>query len=178
LNRRKILFGVIVLSLVGGVLFAATSTAAHSVQLNVPEIVMMSLNSVATVTLSVQAPAQGGLPPVGQSDTSKVLWYTAVNAASTHRNISVQWGGADAAPAGTSLHVQATAVTGGCGTAGAAVQISNVASNIVTAIPSCVTGQAANGAQLTYTFQVDTPANLAVGDNHLVTVTFTLTDAS
>jgi hypothetical protein len=90
----------------------------------------------------------------------------------------VQWAALDAAPAGTTLHVQATAVTGGCGTAGAAVTISNVGQNIVTAIPSCVTGQGANGASLTYTFQVDTPASLLVGDNHLVTVTYTLTDAS
>ena len=88
------------------------------------------------------------------------------------------WGGTDAAPAGTSLKVQATAVTSGCGTAGSQVTISSTGQDIVTAIPSCVTGQGANGASLTYTFSVDTPANLAVGDNHLVTVTYTLTDAS
>jgi hypothetical protein len=175
---KRILATIAVLAIASVASFAATSTASHSVQLNVPEIVMMSLNAGSTVTLTVQAPAQGGLPPTGQSDSSKVLWYTAVNAASTHRNVSVQWGGSDAAPAGTSLHVQATAVTAGCGTAGAAVQISNVGANIVTAIPSCVTGQAANGAQLTYTLQVDAAASLVVGDNHLVTVTFTLTDAS
>lgn len=178
MNIRKLLATAALLTLTAGAVFALSSTASHSVQLNVPEIAMMSLNSTATITLAVQPPATGGLPPGGQTDTSKVLWYTAVNASGTHRNISVQWGGADAAPAGTSLHVQATAVTGGCGTAGAAVQISGTAANIVTAIPSCVTGQAANGAQLTYTFQVDNAANLVVGDNHLVTVTFTLTDAS
>ncbi len=177
MRTRRVLLVLAVLTLTASGVFAASSTASHSVQLNVPEIAMMSLNSTATVTLAVQPPAQGGLPPVGQSDTSKVLWYTAVNATGTHRNISVQWGGADAAPAGTSLHVQATSVTAGCGTAGAAVQIGAVAANIVTAIPSCVTGQAGNGAALTYTFQVDTPASLVVGDNHLVTVTFTLTDA-
>jgi hypothetical protein len=176
-NRKTLIVAALCL-LTGIGAFAATSSAAHSVQLNVPEIVMMSLNSVATVTLSVQAPAAGGLAPVGQTDNSKYLWYTTVNAAGTNRNISVQWGGADVAPAGTSLHVQATSVTGGCGTAGAAVTIGAGAQNIVTAIPSCVTGQAANGAQLTYTLQVDTVASLAVGDNHLVTVTFTLTDAS
>ena len=175
---RKIIVLLALLALTGASAFAASATANHPVQLNVPEIVMLNLNSIATVTLAVQPPASGGLPPTGQTDATKVLWYTAVNATTLHRNISVKWGGADAAPAGTSLHVQATAVTSGCGTAGAAVTISSVAQNIVTAIPSCVTGQGANGASLTYTFQVDAPANLLVGDNHLVTVTYTLTDAS
>ena len=178
MNIRKVIISIALLALTAGVTFALSSTAAHSVQLNVPEIAMMSLNLTGTITLTVQNPAQGGLPPAGMTDASKVLWYTAVNATGTNRNISVQWGAADAAPAGTSLHVQATAVTAGCGSAGAAVQISNVAQNIVTSIPSCVTGQGGNGAALTYTFQVDTPASLVVGDNHLVTVTFTLTDAS
>ena len=176
--KRRIILSIAVLCLAAGGVFALSSTASHSVQLNVPEIAMLSLNSTGTITLAVQPPVQGGLPPTGQTDATKVLWYTAVNSAGLNRSISVQWGGADAAPAGTSLHVQATAVTAGCGTAAAAVQIGSVAQNIVTAIPSCVTGQAANGAQLTYTFQVDTAASLVVGDNHLVTVTFTLTDAS
>jgi hypothetical protein len=175
---RKILLIAALCMLTGAGAFAATSSASHSVQLNVPEIVMMSLNNTATVTLSVQAPAAGGLAPVGQTDNTKYLWYTTVNASGTNRNISVQWGGADAAPAGTSLHVEATSVTGGCGTAGGPVTIGAGALNIVTAIPSCVTGQGTNGAQLTYTLQVDTAANLLVADNHLVTVTFTLTDAS
>ena len=175
---RKIIVLFALLALTSASAFAASISTNHQVQLNVPEIVMISLNSTATITLTVVAPASGGLPPTGQTDTNKVLWYTAVNAGITKRNIQVNWGGSDAAPAGTSLRVQATSVTSGCGTAGGQVQISGTAQNIVTAIPSCVTGQGANGASLTYTFQVDTPASLAVGDNHLVTVTYTLTDAS
>ncbi len=175
----KRIIAVIVLSLLGVAAFAASSTTNHQVQLNVPEVVLIGLNDATTITLNVVAPAQGGLPPTGQTDATKVLRYTAVNATGTNRNITVNWGGADAAPAGTSLHVQAMAVTGGCGTAGVDRTISAVAQTIVTAIPSCVTGiVGANGASLTYSLIVDTVGSLVVGDNHLVTVTFTLTDAS
>ncbi len=179
---KRILLAVFVLALSGAVAFAANSSTNHQVQLNVPEVVLIGLNSGVTITLNVVAPGVAGNPPTGQTDNSKVLYYTAVNAGALHRNITVNWGGADAAPAGTSLHVVVTGIntlSGNGGTAGAAVQISNVAQNIVTGITSCYTGTGGgNGAALTYTLQVDTPGSLVVGDNHLVTVTFTLTDAS
>ena len=63
IRKTALIASLCLLTAVG--VFAATSTASHSVQLNVPEIVMMSLNGVATITLNVQAPAAGGLPPVG-----------------------------------------------------------------------------------------------------------------
>lgn len=159
--------------------FANSDTASHTVQLNVPEVVLIDVNNAGVVTLDIVAPAQGGLVPTGETDSTKYLWYTAINSGVTTRTITVAWGGADAAPAGTHLEVEALSVTGGAGTRVAGGRtITNVAQTIVTAIPSCVTGQAANGANLEYRLIVDTPASLLFGDNHLVTITFTLTDGA
>jgi hypothetical protein len=170
---------VIVLTILSSVAaFAATSTINHDVTLSIPEVVLIGLNNGGVITLTVVAPGTAGNPPTGQTNASKWLNYSTCNATGTNRIITVNWGGTDAAPAGTSLRVQATSVTAGCGTAGAAVTISAVAQNIVTAIPSCVTGTGANGANLTYTLVVATPASLRSGDNHLVTVTYTITAAS
>ncbi len=180
MSNKRILLILGLLALTAAAAFAASSSTNHQVQLNVPEVVLIRLDDATTITLNVVAPGVAGNPPTGQTDATKHLRYTAINAGVTRRNIQVNWGGADAAPAGTTLRVQVTGIVpGGAGTAGAQVTISSVAQNIVTAIPSCVTGIAAgNGAALTYTLSVDTPASLLVGDNHLVTVTFTLTDAS
>jgi hypothetical protein len=177
-KRVLLLFGVLLFAAAGA--FAATSSTNHQVQLNVPEVVLIGLSpDASTITLNVVAPGTAGNPPTGQTNATKYLQYTAVNASGTNRNISVAWGGADAAPAGTSLRVQVTAITGGCGTPSVQRTISAVGQNIVTAIPSCVTGiGGTDGANLTYTLSVDTAASLLVGDNHLVTVTYTLSDAS
>ena len=175
---RRILVVIVLITLSGAAVFAATSSTNHQVQLNVPEVVLIGLNNASTITLNVVAPGVAGNPPTGETDATKWLNYTAVNPAATpNRHITVSWGGADAAPAGTSLRVVAQNITAGCGTAAAAVTISSVAQNIVNAIPSCATGTGANGANLLYSLIVGTPANLVVGDNHLVTVTLTLTDS-
>ncbi len=173
--KKTLVLIAVALVIVSGA-FAQTSTVNHQVQLNVPAVAMIGLNDVTTITLNVVAPLVAGDNPTGESNSSKYLRYTTINAPTTTRMVTVAWGGADAAPAGTSLHVAAT-VPGGRGTAAGDVTITGTGQNLITGIPSCVTGiAAASGANLTYGLVVDTPASLAFGDNHLVTVTYTLTE--
>ena len=88
------------------------------------------------------------------------------------------WGATDSAPAGTSLLLEATSVPASSGTAAGQITVDATAKNLITGIGSTATGTGANGAALTYTFSVDDPSALVVGDNKTVTLTFTLTDAS
>jgi hypothetical protein len=167
---------VLVMLAVAGFAFAQTDSTAHNVIMNVVAVAAIDLNSTADITLNTVAPVNAGDPPTGETNNTKVLWYTALNAAGLTRIITVNWGGADAAPAGTSLSVVAV-VEAGAGTAGAAITISNVAQNLVTAIPSVATGRlGTDGAALTYSFNVLTPGSLVEGAGTTVTVTYTLTN--
>ena len=157
---------------------AASDTASHDVTMNVTEIVLLDLNDTAAVVLNTTTPTNGGEDPIGSTDSSKLLQYTSLVPTGQTRSLTVQWGGTDAAPAGTSLSLEATSVPAGCGTAAPSVTLSSVAQPLITAIGSCATGTGANGAQLTFTFSVDTVTSLVVGDNKTVTLTYTLTDAS
>jgi hypothetical protein len=167
---------VLALLVVAGFAFAQTDTAAHNVIMNVVAVAALDLNSSVAITLNTVAPVNAGDPPTGETNNTKVLWYTALNAVGLTRRITVNWGGADAAPAGTSLTVIAV-VEAGAGTASAAVTISNVAQSLVTLIPSVATGRlGTDGAALTYSFNVVTPASLVEGAGTTVTVTYTLTN--
>jgi hypothetical protein len=169
---------VLVLLAIAGFAFAQTDTAAHNVIMNVVAVAALDLNSTADITLNTVAPVNAGDPPTGETNNTKVLWYTALNASGLTRRITVNWGGADAAPAGTSLSVVAV-VEAGAGTASAALTISNVAQNLVSLIPSVATGRlGTDGAALTYSFNVVTPASLVEGAGTTVTVTYTLTNDS
>lgn len=167
---------ILLLLVAAGFAFAQTDSTAHNVIMNVVAVAAIDLNSTADITLNTVAPTNPGDPPTGETNATKVLWYTALNATGLTRRITVNWGGADAAPAGTSLSVVAV-VEAGAGTAAPAVTISNVAQNLVTAIPSVATGRTgSDGAALTYSFNVVTPASLVEGSGTTVTVTFTLTN--
>ena len=158
--------------------FAGSDTAPHDVTMQINEIALMDLNDATAITLTTNPPAAGGDNVLGDTDSTKLLQYTSLVASGVSRNITVEWGGQDAAPAGTSLSVEATSVPLNCGSAvvGGTV-ISNVAASIVTGIGGCATGTGANGAALTYTFAITDVSSLVVGDNQTVTITFTLTDA-
>ena len=179
MNRSKsIIIGLILLLGAASFVMAASDTASHQVTLQINEVVLIDLNDTGTITLSTSAPTNGGEDPTGSTDATKLLQYTSLVASGTTRNITAAWGAGDSAPAGTSLKLQATSVPASCGTAGAQVTLSNSGQNIITAIGSCATGTGANGAELTYTFSIDTVSSLNVGDSETVTITFTLTDAS
>lgn len=176
---RKLLFILSVsLIFIAGTVFAQTDTATHDVTMNVAAIAMIEVNA-GTIVLNTNAPLAGGDPVTGDADTTKYLQYTALNAAGTARTITAEWNILDAAPAGTSLDVVA-AVPAGMGTTGGPITFVNLnatAHAIVVNIPSCATGVAeTDGANLTFTFNIDTVASLVVGDSHTVTIIYTLTE--
>lgn len=168
---------VLALLAVAGFAFGATASTNHVINLQVIEVVTVGLNDGTAITLQTQAPAAPGDPPTGQSDNSKYLRYTTVNAGGTNRNVTAQM--SVAAPAGTRLDL-AAAPAGGQGTTAGTVTLNNLsASNVITGIGSCFTGVlAASGAQLTYSFVVVTPASLVVAAAVPVTITLTVTDAT
>jgi hypothetical protein len=162
-------------------LFALTATANHQVQLNVNEVAVLALNSTATITLEITPPVVAGDEPQGDTDATKLLRYTSLVPDSTTRRMTVAWGALDVAPNGTELAVEITNVLPtNCGTAVAGgVVISDTAQDIITGIGSGRTGSnAGDGAVVSYAFNITDLNALDVGDNHLVTVTYTLTDAS
>ena len=175
---KKILVFVLLagLTLVG--LAAQVSTVSHPVTLTVNAIALVGLSDSAGFTLRVVDPAAAGDDPVGETNNLVYLRYTTVNTTGTSRTITVEWGAAEAAPAGTSLKVTA-GPAGGQGSATAQRTISNSAQTLITAIPSCATGTGAgSGAQLSYVFSVDTPASLVAGESQTVNVKYTLTEDS
>jgi hypothetical protein len=90
------------------------------------------------------------------------------------------WGASDAAPTGCSLKLQATP-SGGLnqGSSAGQITLSSTAQDLITAIKSCATGNAAaNGAQLTYTLSVNTVTSLVASESKMATVTLTFTDAA
>lgn len=154
-------------------------TATQSVQMNVDEICVLDVTANPGA-LTVVAPGAGGEAPAPDTDNTTYAQYTSVVAGSTTRTLQANWGGADAAPAGCSLELEVTAVTAGCGSRViGGIGVSAVAQNVVTAIGSCATGTGAiDGAQLTYTLNVNDADLLDASDDQTATVTLTLTDAS
>ena len=161
---------------IGSVAFALSDDAIHDVTMQVNEIALIDLNSAVAITLTTNPPANGGEAPLGDSDASKLLQYTSLVASGVSRRISAQWGATDAAPAGTSLLLEATSAPGGA--SAGQITLSSTAQDLITGIGSIATGTGANGAALTYTFSIDNVSSLVVGANETVTITFTLTDAS
>jgi hypothetical protein len=176
-RRRTTLKKLIVLCLLGvfGVagMFAQT-TAAHDVTVTVPKIQLIGLSSTATITLDVTPPVTPGDVPTGDSDATKYLRYTVINAAAATQQITVGLTGAGTLPNGTALAVAAS--LGTLGTPGS-TGITSTAAPLITLIPSGFTGTAAgNGMLLTYTLSVSNPTLLRVNAGATVTVTYTILD--
>lgn len=179
MKRLGLLFGLLLISVS---LFALTDAATHDVTLNVDEVAMLDLADSSAITLAITAPADAGLPPVGQTNDTKYLQYTSLIDMSKTRTITVQWDLAPGAePAGTQLlcSVINGPLSAGLGTPGVAVVVSNVAQTIITAIKSGNTGTAAtDGAQVLYEYEVTDATQLDTEDDVTATITFTLTEAS
>ena len=177
---KRLLLLSIVMFAFGGMIFAQ-STDGHDVTMNVVDIALIDVNT-DEIILELTAPAQGGLDPVGETDATKYLQYTSLVDGATTRQITIEWGGTDAAPAGTRLLAEVIGISGGSGTrgtAGAQVVVSDTAQAIINSIGSCVTGVGAtDGANVEFTFDVQTPGSLVVGDSETVTIVYTLTTAS
>jgi len=175
--RTLCLAGALSLALVG--LAVADDTANQTVQMNVDDICVIDVTG-NPAALTIVAPGTGGQTPPDDSDNTTYAQYTSVVAGAARRTITAAWGGSDAAPSGTSLLLEVTAVTAGCGSrVVGGITVSAIDQDIVTAIPSCATGTAGtDGGQLTYTLSVDDVSQLDSSDDQSVTVTLTLTDAS
>lgn len=181
-TRRFIMkrFGLVLgMLLISVSLFALTDSVTHDITLNVDEVAMIGLADASAITLAITAPATAGLPPVGQTDSTKYLHYTSLIDMTKTRAITVEWDLANAPP-GTQLLCSVTNDLGtGLGTKTSAVVVSNVAQNIITAIKSGNTGTAGtDGANLLYEFEVTDPTLLDTESDTPTTITFTLTEAS
>lgn len=176
-TRYLLMASALVLLPVGAVW--AADTATQTVQMNVDEICVVDVTANPGA-LAIVAPGTGGQTPANDTDNSTYAQYTSVVAGATARTLQANWGGSDAAPSGCSLDLEVTAVTAGCGSrVVGGITMTAVAQNVVTAIASCATGTGGtNGAQLTYTLNVDDVTQLDASDDQSVTVTLTLTDAS
>jgi len=176
---KRILVALALL-VIAGFAFAATAVDnSQVVTLTVAEVAMVGLNLAGNITLNVVAPATAGLAPVGQTDSTKYLRYTAVNAGVLTRFVTAQM--SVAAPSGTQLTLTALPgiATAGQGT-GLSVTLSTTAQNVISGIGSCYTGVGVtDGAKLTFSFVVVDPTLLVVdtaGVNE--TITLTLLDAA
>lgn len=157
-------------------LFADGNSVSHQVNMTVREVGLIGLNNSTPVNLVVSAPSAGEMNAVEAGDSSKFLQYTLVIASGMTRNITVNWAVGDQAPAGTSLWLVSTGIPGNCGTAAAALALSDTPQNLITGIGSCHTG--ANGVRLQYNLRINKAGNLLSGDSGTATISFTLTDAS
>jgi hypothetical protein len=178
MNRKLLLVAVLLLAAVGA--FAQTATDTHTITITIAPIAAMELNDNTDIAFTTTAPLLAGDDPgptalAPATDATKRLWYTAANLGATTRRITV--GGSVNAPAGTTLEVDA-AVAAGAGTDAGPRAVSTVTVDLVTGIGSVATGRTgADGAGLTYSFWVSTPASLVVGAvPTVITVTYTLTD--
>jgi hypothetical protein len=175
--RLLCLAGVLSLALVG--LAFGSDTANQTVQMNVDDICVIDVTGNPGA-LAIVAPGTGGQTPADDTDNTTYAQFTSVVAGSARRAVTAAWGGSDAAPSGTSLLLEVTALTAGCGSAvGGGITMTAVAQNIITTIPSCATGTGGtDGGQLTYTLAVDDVSQLDSSDDQSATITLTLTDAS
>lgn len=172
---------VLVLLAVAGFAFAQTDTDAHNVVITIAPIAAIALDDTVDVAFTTAAPALAGDDPgptvaLPATDTSKRLWYTAANLGAAERTITVTTSAN--APAGTALTVEA-AVEAGAGTDQGVIDIDTAGSYLlIDAIPSVATGRTGgDGAALTYSFWVATPASLVVGAlPTTIIVTYTLTE--
>jgi hypothetical protein len=174
---------VLVLLAVAGFAFAQIDTDAHNVVITIAPIAAIALDDTVDVTFTTSAPALAGDPPgptvlAPATDVSKYLFYTAANLGAAERTITVTTSAN--APAGTALTVEAV-VAAGAGTDQGVIDIDTAGSYLlIDAIPSVATGRdgpGGDGAALTYSFWVATPASLVVGAlPTTIIVTYTLTE--
>jgi len=155
--------------------FAQANAASHQVMFRVVGIASLALNDTRPIALNLYVPADGGLPR-GETDASKGLKYTVVNAPGGNCRIQVSMIGT--MPKGTALRVEAI---GGRPELGAAVPggiaISNWEQDLITDIPSCYTDRfAPDGVALRYSFVAIEPSEIEVGTGTEITIRYTIAD--
>jgi hypothetical protein len=177
---KRILVLLALVVTVGVGVYAQTDSDAHNVVITIAPIAALDLNDNTTdVTFTTTAPLLAGNDPgptagAPATDVSKRLWYTAASLGAATREITVQ---SDvAAPAGTTLTVDAAGAEGGVNAGPITIGVG--AQNLVTGITSIATGRTGgDGAGLTYSFWVSNAALLVVGvAPTTMVVTYTLNE--
>ncbi|MEI7523343.1 MAG: hypothetical protein WCJ95_03390 [Mariniphaga sp.] len=150
-----------------------TNTADDALSLTLPEIKVLDLPTNG-ITLLFVAP-EAGSPVAAVKDTSFIN-YTSIQTTSTHK-ITVALD--SDVPSGTTLNLVAEAHEGtgggsGYGTMAAEAAISHTARDLITAIPSCWTGDGPeNGSKLIYTWSINS-GYTAVASTGSRTATYTM----
>ncbi|PID94280.1 MAG: hypothetical protein CSA95_03695 [Bacteroidetes bacterium] len=157
----------------------------HNIEIVIPEITLLDIEAEGqTITLTYGWPTahpngEAGLEP-GETAQSQDLWlnYTSLSDLTT-RKVTVKLTDG-AVPAGLSLYVTPGAIASGQGTLGnpvGAVEVTSAATNVITGIGSCFTGNGTgNGSKLVYSLDADDWTTLVPGTTTGLTVTYTLTD--
>ena len=160
--------------------YAATDSTDQTVTLIVDEIAVVNVTG-NPAAMNITAPTTGGQNPLSDTDTSTSVNYTSTVASGSTRTITVNMGGSDVFPSGTTLKLTAGAPQEGYyGTPGSSAGqkiITASAQTIITGIGSTATGVGADkGCQLQFSFEVSNVGNLVAGENKGITLTYTLTD--
>jgi hypothetical protein len=174
---KTLLVGIVLALGLAGLTFAQ-STANQTVTMQISAISVLGVTG-NPAALVVSAPALGGDTPSNPTSNTTYARYTSTVATGVTRRLQANWAVLDAAPAGCSLLLTATpAGLPNQGSSAGQITMTSTATNIATGIGSCATGTTAtSGAQLTYVLSVNTMTALVAGDNHVVTITLTLTDS-
>jgi hypothetical protein len=162
---------LVALVLLAGAAIGFAQTDNHDITIDIAGVAALALNDGSTITLSTSAGTPGD-PVTGDTDATKRLYYTLLT--SSAQTITAQ---VDALPpAGTSISVVASGVSGNEGTpVVGGITLAVAPANIVNAVTSCATGTGgSDGAALTYTLNITDQESLVIGSS-TITVTYTLT---
>jgi len=173
---RRLLGLVSFLAIASSVAFCQGNSVSHGVILRVLPVASMALSDSGTIALDVAVPTGTDGVATVDTDTSKRLWYTAVNPAGTPRKIQVRMDGST--PAGTLLTLEAIVLAAGEGTSvTGGITLAGDDQDLIVSIPSCATGRTStSGASLRYSFCVADRSVLRLEDTTVATVTFTIVD--
>jgi hypothetical protein len=169
-------------------LLAQSNQSSHKVNIEIPEVALLSLVSedVGQTSLTVSAPTEAGNKiDISRAQQKNRIWlnYSSIINSQNHRRkvIAVIQG---EIPAGMQLFVEASQVTGqGNGTLGQSigkVELSIQPADVISDIGSCYTGKGvSNGHLLTYKLETDNSGDkMAALVQHQASlqVIYTLTD--
>jgi hypothetical protein len=174
---RTSILVLVILAAGAAIGFAQTASDSHDVNITIGNVFTLEVSAPGTaVALTTSAPPAGsaGLPVVGDTDSSKDLYYTLLSGAVQSIQASIN---TNIVPAtvGYRLDLLANVLTGAHGTSSGTVVLSTTPTDIIDTISSVATTQT-NGVvpSLTYTLVV-TDSALLTPSTPTYTVTLTLT---
>ncbi len=190
--KKKFLILSIVIGILGisSVVAQNTKPASHNINISIPEVALLDLESASSTTISMSAiaPNEAGNAIDFSKAKNSAIWinYSSIigNSSKPNRKVSAVVNGK--IPRGTSLKVYASPYSGnGAGTTGTPVgivELSETEQDLITDIGSCYTGDGINnGHRLYYNLELDHKdkdayAQLDFDQTASITVTYTLSD--